>query len=231
MAVLRRERALIRQKPDQTSITTSLTMTSVSQWSRPHRVMTVTMLNFSLWLSNQYHKAGPLRFVCGLAWSEVGPQYKREYSHRNSTSVKCVASRARVKPKSQQARGRERNAECDPSWADHYYGQGTHDTAASMWKQSQVSIQESSAPLTLTSSPASLSCPVSTQPSLSLLPLTAATATRHQQPSDWLSCCQINQDHAPVTPLTYTSCFNNNFNSRTQLTPHVKLINGSIYTL
>ena len=26
----------------------------------------------------------------------------------------------------------ERNAECDPSWADHYYDQGTHDTAASM---------------------------------------------------------------------------------------------------
>ena len=212
MAVLRWERAVIRQKPDPTSITTSLTVTSVTQWSRPHRVMTVTMtmLNFSLWLSNQYHKAGPLRFVCGLAWSGVGTQHKWEYRDRYSTSVKCVAFKARVKPKSQQARGRE---ECwvwsqlgsSLLWpGDPWHGSINVKTVSSL----NLSIQESSAPLTLTSSCASLWCPVSTQPSLSLLPLTAGTATRHQQPSDWLSCCQIDQDHAPVALLTYTSCFN-----------------------
>ena len=213
MAVLRWERALIRQKPDPTSITTSLTVTSVTQWSRPHRVMTVTMtmLNFSLWLSNQYHKAGPLRFVCGLAWSGVGTQHKWEYRDRNSTSVKCVAFKARVKPKSQQARGERGMLSVTPAGLIIIMARGPmtrqHQCENSLKSQSlnPREFRSTNAHFLLCFTLVSSVHP--TLP-LSLLPLTAGTATRHQQPSDWLSCCQIDQDHAPVALLTYTSCFN-----------------------
>ena len=104
-----------------------------------------------------------------VAWLDLEPGHKWEYTNRNSTSVKCVAAPGRVKPKSQQARGRERNAECDPSWAHHYYGQGTHDTAGIIVKTvTRLSTSEfrSTNPHFLHC--LTLVCPVSTQPSLSL---------------------------------------------------------------
>ena len=137
MAALRRERALIHQKSVQTSITTSLITDDdicVTMITAPSsddndnaQLFTLTVKSIS------QGRSTPLCLLPGLIWSGVGTQHKWEYRDRNSTSVKCVAFKARVKPKSQQARGeRGMNAECDPSWADHYYGQGTHDTAASM---------------------------------------------------------------------------------------------------
>ena len=70
MASLRRERALIRQKPGQTSITTSLITDDdicVTMITAPSSDDNDNAQLFTARLSNQYHKAGPLRFVCGLA--------------------------------------------------------------------------------------------------------------------------------------------------------------------
>lgn len=140
MASLRRERALIRQKPAQTSITTSLiteddicvTMITAPSSDDNDNAQLFTLLDCQINITRPVHSA---LFV---AWLDLESGHKWEYRDRNSTSVKCVAAPGRVKPKSQQARGRMRNAECDPSWDHHYYGQGTHDTASTIYKLSQV---------------------------------------------------------------------------------------------
>ena len=75
-------------------------------------------------------RSTPLCLWPGLIWSgdttQVGIQRQKLHI--------CEMCRIQSQGEAQisTGEGRERNAECDPSWADHYYGQGTHDTAASM---------------------------------------------------------------------------------------------------
>ena len=135
-------------------------------------------------LDCQINITRPVHSALFVAWLDLESGHKWEYRDRNSTSVKCVAAPGRVKPKSQQARGRERNDECDPSWAHHYCGQGTHDTASTIYKLSQVPLSSGFAPLTLTSFTASLSCVQCPPNPPSHSSLTAGTATSHHQPSD-----------------------------------------------
>ena len=58
-------------------------------------------------LDCQINITRPVHSALFVAWLDLESGHKWEYRDRNSTSVKCVAAPGRVKPKSQQARGRE----------------------------------------------------------------------------------------------------------------------------
>ena len=72
-------------------------------------------------------RSTPLCLWPGLIWSRDTIQVGIQSQKLNI----CEMCRIQSQAEAQISTG-ERNAECDPSWADHYYGQGTHDTAASM---------------------------------------------------------------------------------------------------
>ena len=97
-------------------------------------------------------------------------------------------------------------------------------TWTSMLENSLKSLSECSAPLPLTSFTTGL-CPVSTQPPSHSL--TAGTAT--SRPSDWLSCCQINHNHAPLNPATPAVKTQNYFTSeRERVCPETSLVSLSL---
>lgn len=126
-------------------------------------------------------RSTPLCLWPGLIWSRDTTQVGIQKQKLNICEM-CRSTR-QGEAQISTGEGRERNAECDPSWAHHYYGQGTHDTASIRVKTvTRLSPSEFRSTNTHFLQCFTLVCPVSTQPSLSL-----PNCWDRNQPPQWLT--------------------------------------------